>query len=78
MTGTTPHRWLVRERIQQSQVLLETSDLGLDAIAARVGLCDAQLLRLHFRQIVGTTPSAYRRAFRATKSIGAGRNDAQS
>ena len=67
-TGTTPHRWLTRERVHQAQTLLETSAMSLEQIADRVGFGDAQLLRLHFRRVVGTTPSAYRRSFRATNA----------
>lgn len=62
-TGTTPHRWLQRERVLRTQELLETTDLPLDTIAARVGFSDAQLLRLHFKRVAGTTPTAYRRTF---------------
>ena len=63
-TGTTPHRWLQGERVRASQSLLEKTDLSLDQIAARTGFSDAQLLRLHFKRSVGTSPTAYRRAFR--------------
>lgn len=63
-TGTTPHRWLVRERVQRSQSLLESTRLSLDQIADRVGFKDAQLLRLHFKRIVGVAPSSYRKSFR--------------
>lgn len=67
-TGMTPHRWLIRERIQRSQSLLESSQLPLDTIADRVGFKDAQLLRLHFKRVVGVAPSAYRKTFRTSKS----------
>ena len=63
-TGTTPHRWLVGERVARARALLEASGEDLESIAARVGFGSAQLLRLHFRRHVGTTPSAYRSTFR--------------
>lgn len=62
-TGTTPHRWLARERVHRAQTLLETTELTVETVAHRVGFGDAQLLRLHFRRVVGTSPSAYRRTF---------------
>ena len=62
-TGTTPHRWLQTERVRQAQRLLETTALPLQSVAEQCGFSDAQLLRLHFRRIVGTAPTAYRRAF---------------
>jgi transcriptional regulator GlxA family with amidase domain len=35
----------------------------MDTIAETVGLQTAATLRLHFRQMLGTTPTAYRRRF---------------
>lgn len=61
--GTTPHRWLVRARVERAQELLETTDLDLERVAAATGFVDPQLLRTHFKRIVGTPPSAYRRTF---------------
>ncbi len=63
-TGTTPHRWLQRERARLAQQLLETTSLSLDRIAENAGFSDPQLLRLHFKRVVGTSPSDYRRIFR--------------
>ncbi len=63
-TGTTPHRWVTAQRVAAAAGLLENTDFGLDEIAAQVGLGDAALLRHHFRTVRGTTPSAYRSAFR--------------
>ncbi len=63
-TGTTPHRWMQHERVRVAQSLLETTKLPLERVAERSGFSDAQLLRLHFKRIVGTTPTAYQRTFR--------------
>jgi len=62
-TGTTPHRWLTHQRILNAQQLLEKSDQPIDWIAESVGLQTAATLREHFRRILKTTPTAYRRAF---------------
>ncbi|ANM31234.1 transcriptional regulator [Acidobacteria bacterium Mor1] len=62
-TGTTPHLWLQTERVRSAQQMLESTRLSLDAVAAQSGFADAQLLRLHFRRVVGTSPSAYRKSF---------------
>jgi len=62
--GTTPHRWLQHERVRIVQSLLETTGLPLDRIAERAGFSDAQLMRMHFKRVVGTTPTAYQRTFR--------------
>ncbi|WP_344264126.1 GlxA family transcriptional regulator [Actinomadura napierensis] len=63
--GVSPGQWLLSQRIAAAQDLLETSDLSLDAIARRVGLSSATNLRRRFLNALGTTPGAYRRAFRA-------------
>ncbi len=64
VTGTTPHRWLCRQRVLLAERLLETSDLPVEHIAARCGLGTATNLRLHFRAQIGVSPAAYRRMFR--------------
>ena len=62
-TGTTPHQWLQRQRVQLAQRLLEGSDLPIDVVAERSGFCTAGNLRKHFNRTVLTSPQAYRRAF---------------
>lgn len=63
VTGTTPFRWLLAQRLQRAQALLETTDLDVERVARRVGLGSAANLREHFRRELATTPSAYRRTF---------------
>jgi AraC family transcriptional regulator, transcriptional activator FtrA len=64
-TGTTPYQWLLRQRLQLAQRLLETSDLPVDSIAQQAGFSTAANLRKHFGRQVRTTPQAYRLTFRA-------------
>lgn len=61
--GATPAAWVNRQRLIRAQQLLEQSDLGLEPVAQRVGFGTAAVLRHHFREVLGTTPSAYRRTF---------------
>ncbi|RVU28152.1 helix-turn-helix domain-containing protein [Streptomyces antnestii] len=63
--GTSPGAWLLSRRVATARTLLEETDLPVEAIAARVGLASAVNLRRRFRAHTGTTPGAYRRAFRA-------------
>jgi len=62
-TGTTPHQWLLRQRVLLAQRLLETTDLPIEIIAGRCGLGTATNLRQHFQRVVQTSPHAYRRTF---------------
>jgi transcriptional regulator GlxA family with amidase domain len=64
-TGMTPLRRLLRARIRQAQHLLEASDHPVDRIAAEVGFGSPSAFRDRFRRIVGTSPRAYRSAFRS-------------
>ena len=62
-TGYTPMQWIMRARIDLARELLERSELGVEQIAADVGLGTGANLRLHFQRILGTTPTEYRRTF---------------
>jgi AraC family transcriptional regulator, transcriptional activator FtrA len=67
-TGTTPYQWLLRQRIQLAQRLLETTDLAVDAIAEATGFSTAANLRKHFGRTVHTSPQSYRRTFQARQA----------
>jgi AraC family transcriptional regulator, transcriptional activator FtrA len=64
-TGMTPHDWLTGQRMLLARRLLEESDLGVDAIAARSGFGSAATLRHHFGHRLSTTPQAYRATFKS-------------
>jgi transcriptional regulator GlxA family with amidase domain len=64
-TGSSSLQWLLCARIQRARELIETVDLSVDQVAQQCGLGTAANLRLHFRRVVGTTPTAYRKAFTA-------------
>jgi transcriptional regulator GlxA family with amidase domain len=67
-TGTTPYRWILRQRVLLAQRLLEGTDETVDAIAGRAGFGNAAALRHQFVQTIGTTPHAYRRTFRGPQA----------
>lgn len=62
-TGETPGQWLITQRVERARLLLEETDLTVDAIASRVGFATATSLRDHFRSHLGVTPVSYRRTF---------------
>ncbi|MFD7404925.1 GlxA family transcriptional regulator [Streptomyces sp. NPDC059866] len=67
-TGTTPYRWILRQRVLLAQRLLEATDETVDAIAGRTGFGTAAALRHQFVRALGTTPNAYRRTFRGPQA----------
>jgi len=64
VTGTTPHQWLLSQRILLAQRLLETSDRPVEHVASQCGFASAAGLRAHFQRAVSASPMAYRRTFR--------------
>ncbi|MBZ3917653.1 GlxA family transcriptional regulator [Streptomyces acidiscabies] len=63
-TGTSPGRWLIRQRVDRARHLLETTDLPVDEVALSVGFGTGASLRQHLHTAVGVSPLAYRRTFR--------------
>lgn len=68
-TGTTPYRWLLRQRVLLAQHLLETSDETMDTIAGQTGFGTAAALRHQFVRSLGTTPHRYRQTFRGPSAV---------
>jgi AraC family transcriptional activator FtrA len=62
-TGTTPHRWLVAQRVLLARRLLETTQLTIEQVAQHSGFGDASLLRRHFTTQIRLSPTAYRQTF---------------
>jgi transcriptional regulator GlxA family with amidase domain len=62
-TGTTPHAWLLRQRVLFARRQLEASHEPIETIAQRAGFGTAALLRHHFQRHTGVAPTAYRRSF---------------
>ena len=58
--GRTPHEEIVRVRIENAKRLLLRPEFGVVHVAERCGFSKVQFMRA-FRQLMGTTPAAYRR-----------------
>jgi AraC family transcriptional activator FtrA len=63
LTGRSPGEWRIMASISHARELLEDSTLSIEEIAIQVGFSTAETLRVHFRNHLGTTPSAYRARF---------------
>lgn len=62
-TGTTPHHWVLLQRVALAERLLEQGEQGIEQVARSSGFGSATMLRHHFLRVRGTTPTAYRRTF---------------
>lgn len=69
-TGTTPAKWLLLARLNAARDHLETGSQSVEDIAARTGFGTPTNLRHHFREQLGTTPTAYRQTFSRTVPSG--------
>ena len=78
LTGSAPLQWLITQRVLQAQRLLETSDYSVDEVAGRCGFRSPVALRGHFRRQLGSSPAAYRAAYRARRPQGERPQDTES
>ena len=62
-TGMSPHRYVVRARIERAKELLVRTDTPIKGIAAACGFSSPGHLATWFRRVTGTTPSEFRRVF---------------
>jgi transcriptional regulator GlxA family with amidase domain len=67
-TGTTPRQWLIDQRVQTAQRLLEGTGMPVEYVAGAVGFGSADALRHQMAARRGTTPSEHRRASRRRQS----------
>jgi AraC family transcriptional regulator len=59
-TGTTPHQYLIKFRIERAKALLARNDLPLTEVGLRSGFSHQSHFTRLFRRITGTTPNSYR------------------
>ncbi|QYF95577.1 transcriptional regulator FtrA [Massilia sp. PAMC28688] len=64
-TGMAPVDWLIRERVAIARDLLESPGLPLPRVAQLAGFGSEESLRRHFRNLLHTSPGAYRKRFAA-------------
>jgi AraC family transcriptional regulator len=60
--GDSPHRYLMRRRVEHAQRLMLTTSTPLCQIAAACGLADQPHFNRTFRKFVGESPGNWRRA----------------
>ena len=60
-TGETPHRWLLRRRVEEVKKMLAATEVPISEIALACGFNDQSHLTKAFSAIAGLTPGAWRR-----------------
>ena len=61
VVGQTPHQFLTAYRVERAREHLADPEIGLAAIAQYCGFSDQSHLSRVFKQVIGLTPSVYRR-----------------
>lgn len=60
-TGVSPHRWLLKYRVEHARGLLSNRGLSLSEIALACGYADQSHFTRAFTAMVGVSPGAWRR-----------------
>jgi AraC family transcriptional regulator len=55
-TGISLHQYVIRQRVSRAKILLETTDLPISNIAAKVGFASSSHLTYHCKRLTGMTP----------------------
>ena len=61
-TGLPPYAFLLRTKVEKAQKLLSETDDSIAEIAKKLGLSSPRHLATLFRETLGVTPTAYRKA----------------
>lgn len=59
-TGTTPHQYLIKVRVERAKTLLAKNDLPLTEVGLSSGFSHQSHFTRLFRKLTGTTPRSYR------------------
>jgi AraC-like DNA-binding protein len=58
--GETPHRYLLRRRMERAKALLRAGDLSVTDVCLEVGFTSLGSFSTQFRRYVGESPTSYR------------------
>jgi len=62
-TGETPHQFVLRQRVERAKAMLRAPDARILAVALTCGFKTQQHFAQVFRDVCGTSPTAYRQNF---------------
>lgn len=64
-TGTTPHQYLIKVRVDRAKAMLTGSEMPLVEVSSRSGFSHQSHFTRLFRRLTGTTPQSYRLMFQS-------------
>lgn len=62
-TGTTPHQYLIKFRVERAKALLTESEMPLVEVSSRAGFSHQSHFTRLFHRLTGMTPQSYRLTF---------------
>ena len=76
-TGETPHQFVLRQRIERAKTMLRAADARVLDVAVACGFKTQQHFAQVFRDVCGTSPTAYRRDFLGSEPTSASETGAE-
>ncbi|HWN09280.1 MAG TPA: AraC family transcriptional regulator [Pyrinomonadaceae bacterium] len=64
-TGTTPHQYLIKFRVDRAKAMLSGTEMPLVEVSSRSGFSHQSHFTRLFRRLTGTTPQSYRLMFQS-------------
>lgn len=58
--GTSPHQYVIQQRVERAKVMLKKTDLAIADIALQVGFSSQSHLTRQFKRLTGMTPKQVR------------------
>jgi AraC family transcriptional regulator len=59
-TGTSPHQYVIQQRVEQAKLMLSKTDMAIADIALQVGFSSQSHLTQQFKRLTGVTPKQVR------------------
>jgi AraC family transcriptional regulator len=59
-TGTSPHQYVIQQRVEQAKLMLSKTDIAIADIALQVGFSSQSHLTQQFKRLTGVTPKQVR------------------
>ncbi|NJK58797.1 MAG: helix-turn-helix transcriptional regulator [Pleurocapsa sp. SU_5_0] len=59
-TGTSPHQYVIQQRVERAKLMLSKTDLAIAEIALQVGFSSQSHLTQQFKRLTGVTPKQVR------------------
>jgi len=68
-TGYTPSKYVALRKIETAKTLLETTDIGVTALACALGFASSNYFASVFKKIMGCSPREYRKQYRDSNRL---------